>query len=294
MNDKFGEETFKAHISRWTGIADQYHLYRPRAPIGLIDLIHSLAGSSKLQQVVDLGCGTGLSTWHWADKAHKVIGVDPGPDMLRQAKQSTSEKPEYKDIVQFQEGYSHDTHLESNSTDIITCSQCLHWMEPRTTFIEVNRVLKPGGIFAAYDYDVPGYLVGFWEVLSALNIWLEDIEIKIKDKGISQDTRKQKKEQHLQRLKESGQFRYTSEILYSYKEEWKLLPDQYAEKLVKMGLTFGHVQIALREKVISEEDADKIMEKLKGIVRAKFSEYERDQVQTFVVIWSYRIRFGIK
>jgi SAM-dependent methyltransferase len=38
---------------------------------------------------------------------------------------------------------------------LVTCSQSLHWMEPEPTFAEVARILRRGGVFAAYDYDWP-------------------------------------------------------------------------------------------------------------------------------------------
>ncbi len=33
--------------------------------------------------------------------------------------------------------------------------QALHWMEPESTFVEVARLLRPGGVFAALDCDWP-------------------------------------------------------------------------------------------------------------------------------------------
>ena len=46
------------------------------------------------------------------------------------------------------------THAHA-SADIVTCSQSFHWMEPEPTLAEIARILRPGGVFAAYDYDWP-------------------------------------------------------------------------------------------------------------------------------------------
>jgi len=46
------------------------------------------------------------------------------------------------------------TDLPDGCADIVTCSQSLHWMVPESTFAEVARILRPGGVFATYDYDV--------------------------------------------------------------------------------------------------------------------------------------------
>src|SRR5262249_48629656 len=34
-------------------------------------------------------------------------------------------------------------------------AQSFHWMEPTATLAEIARILRPGGLFAAYDYDWP-------------------------------------------------------------------------------------------------------------------------------------------
>ncbi|MBV8225541.1 MAG: hypothetical protein JO232_10170 [Verrucomicrobia bacterium] len=38
---------------------------------------------------------------------------------------------------------------------MITASQSFHWMEPVSTLHEVARILRAGGVFAAYDCDWP-------------------------------------------------------------------------------------------------------------------------------------------
>ena len=57
--------------------------------------------------------------------------------------------------VRYVEAYADATGLPPGSADIATCSQSLHWMEPEPMLAEVARVLRPGGVFAAYDYDLP-------------------------------------------------------------------------------------------------------------------------------------------
>ena len=54
--------------------------------------------------------------------------------------------------VEYREAFAHDTGLEDNCADAVTCSQSLHWMEPEPALTEVARILSPGRIFAAYEY----------------------------------------------------------------------------------------------------------------------------------------------
>ncbi len=135
----------------WTGVAGSYDAYRPHTPTVLLDLLSQLAGTQRPQLVVDLGSGTGLSTYAWSERADRVIGVEPNADMRRQAEA----KRESEKNVSFVEGVAHETGLPDECADIVTASQSLHWMDPQPTFAEVKRILRPGGVFAAYDYDWP-------------------------------------------------------------------------------------------------------------------------------------------
>lgn len=45
------------------------------------------------------------------------------------------------------------TEFEDDSFDVVSVAQALHWFDYTRFFPEVHRVLKPGGIFAAWTYD---------------------------------------------------------------------------------------------------------------------------------------------
>lgn len=144
--DRVVEET-----RRWSyssdGFAERYERHRPRPPAALLELLPRLAGVARPELVVDLGSGTGLSTRFWADHADAVVGIEPNPEMRRVAVEAT-EAPN----VSYSEASAHGTGLPQAAADIVTCSQSLQWMEPEPTFAEVARILRPGGIFAAYEY----------------------------------------------------------------------------------------------------------------------------------------------
>lgn len=52
------------------------------------DILSQLAGG-RPRVVLDLGCGTGLSTRIWYGYADEVIGVDPNEDMRKQAEETS-------------------------------------------------------------------------------------------------------------------------------------------------------------------------------------------------------------
>lgn len=45
--------------------------------------------------------------------------------------------------------------LPDNSLDLITCSQCFHWFDIESFYVEANRLLKPGGVLALITYIRP-------------------------------------------------------------------------------------------------------------------------------------------
>jgi ubiquinone/menaquinone biosynthesis C-methylase UbiE len=132
------------------GFADHYDAFRPSPPDVLLDALARYSAAKELQRVVDLGAGTGLSSRAWAGRAGEVVGVEPNPKMLAVADARTEDLN-----VRFVEAFADDTGLEAGTADLVTCSQSFHWMDRLATLAEAARVLRPGGVFAAYDYDMP-------------------------------------------------------------------------------------------------------------------------------------------
>ena len=188
------------------GFAAGYDRYRPRPPVALLESLLQVARVERAAVVVDLGAGTGLSTRAWAGHADRVIGVEPNPAMRAAA-------PDLELVAAF----AHDTGLPSGGADIVTCSQSLHWMEPEPTFAEAARLLRPGGVFAAYDYDV--IPICDWEVEEAYAAMLERRRALRRETGIPQGADRWPKEGHLERIRASGEFRYTREIVLQSVEE---------------------------------------------------------------------------
>lgn len=45
--------------------------------------------------------------------------------------------------------------IEDKSIDLITVAQAIHWFDFNVFYKQVHRVLKPGGIIAAWAYNNP-------------------------------------------------------------------------------------------------------------------------------------------
>src|SRR5436305_6724630 len=178
-----------ANVERFTGYADCYDAYRPAPPSILAEILTQLAQVERPHLVVDLGSGTGLSTTYWAERAEAVVGVEPSADMRCQAEARTT-----AGNVRYQEGFSTATGLPDACADIVTCSQSLHWMEPESTFAEIARILRPGGVFAAYDCDWPPTIN--WAIEQAHQTFLTQLRAAEQTHGFSRDVRSWNKQQH--------------------------------------------------------------------------------------------------
>ena len=190
--------------------AEQYDAVRPRLPAAFLDLLCQYARTERPALVVDLGCGPGLSAVAWADRAARVIGVEPAAAMVDVARRRIAGVPSPR--VEIHQGFGHQTAVPDGAADIVTAVQSFHWMEPRATLAEVARILRPGGVFAAADHYGPPS--GDWELEVAELNFVQTAARLRRELGLAYAwPEKWPKERHLERLRDSGYFAYTREVL---------------------------------------------------------------------------------
>lgn len=263
------------NVERFSGFAGTYDQFRPEAPEMVCSLLSAYL-DRKADCVVDLGSGTGLSTLIWQSTALEVIGVEPNEDMRKYAERKIMEGG-YPN-VSFVKGFSHDTGLLDQSADIVTCSQSFHWMEPVSTLMEVHRLLKPGGIFAAYDCDWPPTVD--WVCEKAYQELL-DYTQKLLEERLPQNERVSKwdKDRHLDNIRMSGFFRFAKEMVFHQTGVCK------AEDFFGIALSQGGLQSGLKH--FPDEMAPKL-EAFLDTVKERFRGTSR------TLLFSYRMRIGIK
>jgi len=193
------------NADRFSGFADHYDVHRPQPPAEVMDILTQFAQIGRPRLVVDLRCGTGLSTRLWAGRVEQVLGIEPNADMRRKAEERTAALPNAGN-VRYQEGYSVQTGLPDECADIVTCSQCLHWMKPKPTFAEVARILRPGGVFAAYDHDLPPTVN--WQAEVACKAFMEQSMATLKSLGLLNVGKRWPKDEHLKRMQKGRRFRF--------------------------------------------------------------------------------------
>jgi ubiquinone/menaquinone biosynthesis C-methylase UbiE len=263
-----------ANVERFSGFAELYDQHRPRPPAVIADLLTQLAAAPR-PRVVDIGCGSGLSTLIWNGRAAEVIGVEPNADMRRQAARRAADAG--VSDVRFVDGLSTATGLPDGFADIVTSSQALHWMEPEGTFAEVARIMRDGGVFAAYDCDWPPTLNPDAE--QAYQACMAAAQAIERERHLSPDVRHWDKPGHLQRMKQCGRFRYVKEAVLHHVESGD------AERLVGLALSQGELATLLKHG-ISEEAI--------GIPALRAAAHRALGDSSVAWFWSYRVRIGVK
>lgn len=98
-------------------------------------------------QVLDLCCGAGHTTKLLTTRSANVTGLDASPQALKRARQAVPQ-------ATYVEAFAEKMPFPANQFDLVHSSAAMHEMEPaqlRQIFKEVQRVLKPGGVFAMVD-----------------------------------------------------------------------------------------------------------------------------------------------
>jgi SAM-dependent methyltransferase len=266
----------KNNVERFSGFEACYDENRPEAPRTVVEIAVQYLGR-RPALVMDLGCGTGLSTFVWKDDADRIIGVEPNDDMRGRAEEKKARASGVGHII-FRKGYSNDLDVDSGTVDVITCSQSFHWMEPESTLREAHRALADGGVFMAYDCDWPP-VVG-WPLEAAYERLIAKADALVEKLAKPEDrARKWNKEEHLKRMRASEAFRFTREIVFHHPETFD------AQRLVSLAISQGGVQTVRK---LGSDELEPEIEAFRQAAERYFGGGTRD------VLFGYRLRLGVK
>jgi SAM-dependent methyltransferase len=127
---------------RFTGLADTYARHRPSYPAEAIDLIVQRCQLNGATLLIDVGCGTGISSRLFAARGIPVLGIEPNDEMRARSEAETQPgtvSPRY------QKGCAEATGLPDGSAAAVLAAQAFHWFDGSATLREFHRILRPGG-----------------------------------------------------------------------------------------------------------------------------------------------------
>lgn len=146
-------ETFKDHFSRQ---APDYARYRPDYPATLFAWLAQVAPST--EAAWDCGTGSGQAAVGLAAHFGHVIATDPSSKQLEHA------EPHLR--VEYRVASAEVSLLDTACIDLITVAQAIHWFDLDRFYAEARRVLKPGGVIAAWTYTLLDVEAGIDELLT--------------------------------------------------------------------------------------------------------------------------------
>ncbi len=133
--------TFKDHFSKQ---ATDYAKFRPSYPQELFDYLGSIAPSCQLGW--DCGTGNGHAAVGLATVFDYVIATDASEKQIANAQ--SHKKVEYRVAA------AENSGIGSETIDLVMVAQALHWFDLGRFYMEVRRVLKNNGVFAASAYNL--------------------------------------------------------------------------------------------------------------------------------------------
>ena len=136
--------TEKAFHDHFTPVAASYASFRPTYPPALFSWLASLTRGHGLAW--DCACGSGQATLDLAAHFERVIATDASAAQLALAPAHPK--------VEWRVASAEVSGLDDHPVDLVTVAQAVHWFDLPRFYAEVRRVLKEGGVLAAWCYGI--------------------------------------------------------------------------------------------------------------------------------------------
>ncbi|MFF2043106.1 class I SAM-dependent methyltransferase [Kitasatospora sp. NPDC058170] len=138
-------------------VAEYYAKFRRGYPPPVIDALQAACAFGSDDLVLDLGCGTGQLALPLAGRVGTVFGMDPEPDMLRQARAAAAHRGVGNAIWLL--GSDADVPalapLLAGRLGLTTVGNAIHWMRPEQLFAALHPLTRPGGGVAVIANGTP-------------------------------------------------------------------------------------------------------------------------------------------
>lgn len=159
------EPTATHRIFQHDRVAAGYASARPYLHPQVFARVREVLGAeSRLGRALDVGCGTGLSSFALLDLAEEVVGIDAALDMLRHAIQA--------DAVSYVASGAETPPFREGSFDLVAACGSMDWIDRPRFLPRAAGLLVSGGWLVSLDFgdagrspEVPGLARWYDEVL---------------------------------------------------------------------------------------------------------------------------------
>jgi SAM-dependent methyltransferase len=147
-------------------VASVYRASRPDYPETLIDDVISYAQLKSTDSILEVGCGTGQATKSFAARGFKILALDPGPAMVRTARESLAGFANVELIEATFEGWRPDNVV----FQLIIAAQSWHWVSPEVRFVKAAEVLPSDGTLAVFGHVPVGLPTSLLEAFKQITL----------------------------------------------------------------------------------------------------------------------------
>ena len=122
----------------------EYAAFRPTYPAALFAWLASRCPGRGLAW--DCATGNGQAALGLAEHFLRVVATDASPEQIA----SAGPHPR----VEYRVALAESSGLPDGAADLATVAQALHWLDRPAFYAEARRVLRPGGVIAAWCYNL--------------------------------------------------------------------------------------------------------------------------------------------
>lgn len=161
-------EQLRQEFNEWAKAGRGERMERGHRPVG--EQAIARLGIAPDARVLDIGCGSGWASRLIAQQAQagSVVGIDISDEMVRVARESSSEFSN----IQFQTATAEDLPFPDNDfTHAFSMESLYYYSDIPAALKEINRVLKSGGLFVT--------VLDLYQENPASHQWIEQLKVPV-------------------------------------------------------------------------------------------------------------------
>lgn len=207
-------------LGDFSKVVRQYSKARRGVPPAVIEYVTSLIGA-KSPFVLDLGCGTGISTRQLKEVGVQVVGADKYQDMVLEAKKVSRG-------IEYVVAPAEKLPFPDGTFDAVTAFSAFHWFANMDAGKEIRRVLKPGKFLITVNREEKDNFKR-----QAMNMMREKLAPKREDKDILEGMKNSGFEDLTERRFESTEEYSPEEAMEFLRSSawWKIIPPDLEQEI---------------------------------------------------------------